>query len=154
MLRNIPGVLRKVRDLTLEVKLIVCCLYESIHCKKLHFVPKRWSSRNLSGLLISMLWVNVISYQFKVVLGGYPRFQDSHDLSECHHLYDSITYRAVETALSTQKAVTTFLIKYWIFFSGIFCYPYWVKNWVTAGKVRHRPQCLQNIFFEKGIMPH
>ncbi len=25
---------------------------------------------------------------FKVVLGGYPRCTDSHDLSECHHLYD------------------------------------------------------------------
>ncbi len=27
-------------------------------------------------------------YIFKVVLGGYPRCPDSHDLSECHHLYD------------------------------------------------------------------
>ncbi len=24
----------------------------------------------------------------KVVLGGYPRCPDNHDLSKCHHLYD------------------------------------------------------------------
>ncbi len=26
---------------------------------------------------------------FKVVLEGYPRCPDSHDLNECHHLYDT-----------------------------------------------------------------
>ena len=36
-------------------------------------------------------YANVLTTQFKVVQWGYPRYPDSHDMSECHHLYDLST---------------------------------------------------------------
>ena len=38
-----------------------------------------------NNLKSKCVWHNC---QVKVVLGGYRRCPDSHDLSECHHLYD------------------------------------------------------------------
>ena len=68
------------------------CPWGMLGCFKMHFHP-----------LIQAI-VNFITKisAVKVVLGGYPRCPDSHDLSECHHLYDLgkhiLTLRSLLTA--------------------------------------------------------
>ncbi len=43
---------------------------------------------HLSALVTDYTLRRIHVSKIKVVLGGYPRCPDSHDLSECHHLYD------------------------------------------------------------------
>ncbi len=48
------------------------------------------------------------SLLIKVVLGGYHRCPDSHDLSECHHLYDCPSYKFNSLNFDSEKiSVTT-----------------------------------------------
>ena len=47
-----------------------------------------------------MSLIFVLLETFKVVLGGYPRCPDNHDLSKCHRLYDLGRHMAAKNHLT------------------------------------------------------